>query len=403
MCSAFLALVKGDSTNTFSSSPGKALKSVVGGVKTRKFPKRIDETSRGDLGLRGVRRRRKWLSVAASSSASSARTLLQENKFFNRAVLVLCCFLYGSSYVSTKYMQNRIDAVMVTTLRFLVGSVTFLPVFLRFDANKEVISGGIEVGLWYALGFVAQGIALQNSSASKASFICALGVVVAPLLDLLFPNSGNISSSGGKQYDGKSFGRAKQPHAGAGTVGSIIRILTRWPFLPSLLACAGAAILEFGSIQDPPSISDVLLFVPPMAYSVAVWRCEKISRKLGAAHQPNQLSAYMTLTSCLASGFYAVVQGVFPRGREEWKILGALLSNRKILFFLFYEGCLATAAVSMVEQHILRRLSAAEVTLIYSMEPLFATLTSVFVGEPLTREVLIGAIFILSACVIDCL
>lgn len=350
--------------------------------------------------------RNRWQSVVCSVSSPALRwsqERLQDNKLMNRVVLIFCCFLYGSSYVSTKYMQNRIDAVMVTTLRFFVGFISFLPILLRFDAKKEVIFGGIEVGLWYALGFVTQGIALQTSSASKASFICALGVVVAPLLDLFFPSpSSDVEANDEDRVYPQR--RVVTQEYSSSMIKRIGLKLVRWPFLPSTLACVGAAILEFGSILDPPSISDVLLFVPPIAYSIAVWRCEKISRRMGDDHQPNQLSAYMTLTSFVASGFYAILQGVFPRKGAEWKSLWNAVFTREILFFLFYEGCLATAAVSSIEQHILKRLSAAEVTLIYSMEPLFATLTSIGAGvETLTREVLLGGAFILFGCYIDCM
>jgi drug/metabolite transporter (DMT)-like permease len=287
-------------------------------------------------------------------------------------------------------MQERVNANMITTLRFFVGFLSLSPLLFRNDTNKEVVTGGIEVGLWYAVGFVTQGIALQTSSASKASFICALGVVVAPVLDALFPQSQSsaISSepgSGGASKDG----------------AALLHRVLKWSFLPSIMACIGAAILEFGNLMEPAKLSDALLFIPPIAYSIAVWRCEKISRKLGNRHQPLTMTAYVTLTGFVASALYATLKGVFPLTSDACKSLLSEVWSRRMLMFLFYEGCLATAAVSIVEQYILRRLSAAEVTLVYSMEPLFATLTSIFFGERLSGAVALGATFILSACAID--
>ena len=152
-------------------------------------------------------------------------------------------------------MQERVDAVMVTTLRFLAGLISFLPAILRFDGRKEVILVGIEIGFWYALGFVTQGVALQTSSAAKASFVCALGVLVPPILDTLFPGAG----AGGDAARGRTWIRR---------------------FAPAALSCLGAFILEFGNVLEPPRLRDALLFLPPVAYSVAFWRCEKIARRL---------------------------------------------------------------------------------------------------------------------------
>ena len=127
-------------------------------------------------------------------------------------------------------MQNRVDAVIVTTLRFFAGLICFLPVFLRFEARKDVVLGGLEIGFWYALGFLAQGIALQSSSAAKASFVCALGVLVPPILDAAFPEAEGRS--------GELVAMWKQTNA-----------LRR--FIPAILSCLGAGILEFGNVHEP--------------------------------------------------------------------------------------------------------------------------------------------------------
>ena len=139
-----------------------------------------------------------------------------------------------------------------------------------------------------------------------------------------------------------------------------------------------------------------------MAYSVAFWRCEKIARKLESRHQPDVMTFYIMLVSCLLSAAYAVRCGVFPLDREAWRALRDVYTSKDMAFFLFYEGCLATALVAAVEQHVLKLLSAAEVTLIYSLEPIFATLTSVlFGGGKVQPPLFIAGTLIVSACVLD--
>ena len=308
-------------------------------------------------------------------STTSPRGSIIASKPFLQSLLILCCFLYGSSYVSTKYMQERVDAVIVTMLRFFAGLLSFLPVFLRFDGRKEVVLAGIEVGIWYAIGFVAQGISLKTSTAAKASFVCSLGVLVPPLLDTLWPKAEESS----KQKNN-----------------------VLWRFAPATIACIGAGILEFGNAMEPPRLNDFLLFLPPVAYSVAFWRCEKIARKLGSQHQPDVMTFYIMLSSCALSGLYATYCGVLPSTPGAWAALRDIYSSRDMAFFLFYEGCLATALVSALEQHILKFLSAAEVTLIYSLEPVFATVTGVlFIGEEVHPGTFVAGACICTACVLD--
>ena len=317
------------------------------------------------------------------SLASSSSNGLFTSRPVLRTLLVFCTFLYGSSYVSTKYMQERVNAVIVTTLRFLAGLISFLPVFLRFDARKDVVLGGIEIGFWYAVGFLTQGIALQTSSAAKASFVCALGVLVPPILDTVFPEA-----SAGKGGKGENIERT--------------RILRR--FAPATLSCLGAAILEFGNVLDPPQIQDALLFLPPVAYSVAFWRCEKIARKLGPRHQPEVMTFYIMLCSFLLSAAYGLHCGALPVTRAAWRELRDVYLSKDMAFFMLYEGCLATALVAAVEQHVLKLLSAAEVTLIYSLEPVFATLTSfAFGADHLQPPLYVAGSLIVSACLLDSL
>jgi hypothetical protein len=228
---------------TLSRLQSKASGSVVGS----KFIRNNNLTNDLILKIRGGK------AGMEQSLASSSSNGLFTSRPVLRTLLVFCTFLYGSSYVSTKYMQERVNAVIVTTLRFLAGLISFLPVFLRFDARKDVVLGGIEIGFWYAVGFLTQGIALQTSSAAKASFVCALGVLVPPILDTVFPEA-----SAGKGGKGENKERT--------------RILRR--FAPATLSCLGAAILEFGNVLDPPQIQDALLFAPSDSRGMArVARC----------------------------------------------------------------------------------------------------------------------------------
>ena len=98
------------------------------------------------------------------------------SKFNARLLLVTCAALYGSNFVGTKYLQRSISPYIAMFLRFLIGSVFFLPYVHGYNGDR---------GLYYALGFLVQAATLQYTSASKNSFITALSVVLIPLFDIL--------------------------------------------------------------------------------------------------------------------------------------------------------------------------------------------------------------------------
>ena len=173
-------------------------------------------------------------------------------------------------------------------------------------------------------------------------------------------------------------------------------------FIPAILSCIGAGILEFGNVHEPPQFRDTLLFLPPLAYSIAFWRCEKIACKLGPRHQPEVMTFYIMLCSFILSAAYALHCGRYRWTARHGVVCVMSVSPRTWRLFLIYEGCLATAFVSAVEQHVLRLLSAAEVTVIYSLEPIFATLTSILIGEDTVQPSLfIAGAFIVLACLLD--
>ena len=107
------------------------------------------------------------------------------SKFKARLLLVTCAALYGSNFVGTKYLQRSISPYIAMFLRFLIGSVFFLPYVHGYNGDRGLYYAGIEVGAYCALGFLVQAATLQYTSASKNSFITALSVVLIPLFDIL--------------------------------------------------------------------------------------------------------------------------------------------------------------------------------------------------------------------------
>lgn len=134
-----------------------------------------------------------WREIFGSKCKISSRVksdLLDESKnefskFHARILLVICAAMYGSNFVGTKYIQRTLAPSLTTTLRFLIGSIGFLPYVLSYKGDLKVIYCSAEIGMWGAIGFNTQAVTLQFTTASKNAFITALCVVIIPILDII--------------------------------------------------------------------------------------------------------------------------------------------------------------------------------------------------------------------------
>jgi len=173
------------------------------------------------------------------------------------------------------------------------------------------------------------------------------------------------------------------------------------PLIPPLIALVGAGILEWGSHFEAPNIRDLMLLVTPVSFSLCFWRSERLARRL-----PRDSTAFITgvmLSTCAAiSALAALVYGTLPLRWAGLATLGAKLATPAAIASLLYQGALATATTSYIEQRALNVLSAADTTLIYSLEPIFASIfAALFLREALSASSYISAAFIVSACLYD--
>lgn len=101
------------------------------------------------------------------------------------------------------------------------------------------------------MGYLAQSLALTTTTASKASFIGSLAVLVVPALDAMF---------GTKKHAGAEVARSADRIGLDGVFAAL-----NGPWFPAFLAAAGVACLELvGAEGDPPNVGDAWAFLQPI-------------------------------------------------------------------------------------------------------------------------------------------
>jgi drug/metabolite transporter (DMT)-like permease len=95
-----------------------------------------------------------------------------------------------------------ISPVLMTAFRFTITALFFLAFFYRkiFPLPRGAMFKGIVLGLFLFIGFIAQNIGLNYTTASKSAFITSLMVVLVPFIQFIVerksPTLGNALGIG---------------------------------------------------------------------------------------------------------------------------------------------------------------------------------------------------------------
>lgn len=335
-------------------------------------------------------------------------------------LLLVISGIYGSNYAAIKTMDVAgMDPFYSTIVRFAVAASVFIPAIFKVAHKQkrgDIIRGGVEIGLLNGFGYLFQAVSLEqaDSVASTVAFIASLACVVVPLLDFVIP----------------ALRKENLPPF------SIQR------FIPSILALVGVAILELygvGPFLSQPggtpgpvfSLSFATAAMQPLFFGLALWRLERLIKRCSTAeHQAaftgaNLIAvllvavAFFTISTLTTASALAGPMGVdLGEGGEQLALIPPpsviaillkriadqriLLQEPVILGALLWTGFVTTAAATLLETFAVKKLTAAEVSIIYTTEPLWGTAIAwLLLREPVGTNTWVGGVFITFACVMS--
>jgi drug/metabolite transporter (DMT)-like permease len=121
-------------------------------------------------------------------------------------LLLLAALIWGFSFVAQKTSMDYIGPFTFNGIRFILGSLSLLPLILIFSKKpsassvpsigsdrKQTVQAGLKVGLVLFVGASLQQIGLIYTTAGKAAFITGLYIVIVPLLGLFVKQRLNIN------------------------------------------------------------------------------------------------------------------------------------------------------------------------------------------------------------------
>nr|ADP02182.1 EamA domain-containing protein [Triticum aestivum]ADP02200.1 DUF6 domain-containing protein [Aegilops tauschii] len=169
------------------------------------------------------------------------RILFASKKTRSIMILNALTVIYASDIPVLKEVEALTEPAVFNMVRFVIAAIPFIPFVIRAFGDRRTRNGGLELGVWVSLAYLAQAIGLITSEAGRASFIAAFTVIVVPLIDGIF--------------------------------GASIPMLT---WFGAIVSVIGVGLLECGG--SPPCVGDVLNFLSAVFFGIHMLRTEQISR-----------------------------------------------------------------------------------------------------------------------------
>jgi drug/metabolite transporter (DMT)-like permease len=289
--------------------------------------------------------------------------LLRSRTVVAHLLLIGVVLVWGTTFSLVKAALAETTPLVFNLLRMLLAFAVLAAVnwtSLR-GLTRSDLKMGAAAGLFLGLGYQFQTSGLNHTTASKAAFITGLVVVIVPLLSAL---------------------------PGVAIPGSL-RPSTD-TYLGALLAFGGLVLLT-----TPPGSGSALF----SGIGLGEWLC------LGCAVA---FAAHLLMLARAAPRVSARRLGTLQIGFAALVMLATLPLGGRMHFHgtaivwtaLAVTALLATAAAFTIQSWAQQHLPASHTALIFTLEPVFAWLTSLlFFGERMGQRALLGAGLILAGIV----
>ena len=267
-----------------------------------------------------------------------------------RLALILTTLIWGATFPATKAALAQIPPFSFMFFRFLLGALLAVGVYLavggRLRADRELLRMSGIATIFLFLGYVAQTVGLQYTTASNSAFITVLYVIFVPIYL--------------RRFQGRTW-------------------------FPAGLALTGLWFLVHPSLEM--NVGDLWTLACAAAFGAHIACLEAYSRRGEAA----LFFLWQMVLVTLLLGPTMLLEGPTAAQIEPTAVL---------LVGLGVTGGLATGAFA-VQVWAQRVLPAQQVALIFSLEPAFAAwLAWYFLGEQMSAEGWLGSGLILTAVVI---
>jgi drug/metabolite transporter (DMT)-like permease len=279
---------------------------------------------------------------------------LLRHRFAAELVLILATAIWGGSFVVTHTAMRVVSPLPFITLRFLTAALTIAiltrPAMARISATE--VRGAGAIGLAMLAGYALQAAGLQTLSSGQTAFISALYVPIVPMLQIL--------------------------------------VLRRLPgalvWVSAALATVGMMLMAGQAGGGGAAYNRGDAFALGGAFSIAA------EITLVAMFAPRADPRRLAVTQCAFVGVCALVLSLLTGARlPAWGLWAVCAAGLGLL----------SAYLQITTNWAMRTIPATRATLIFALEPVWASIFGALAGERMGRGALAGAALILAALLIS--
>ena len=270
-------------------------------------------------------------------------------------LLLLAVVLWSTTFVVMKDSLRSVSPALLVLIRFAIASAVVYALFRRRIAfTWQNLLKGLAIGVPEYLGFMLQVTGLTMTTASKNAFITGLCVVIAPIMSFLF-----------------------------------LRENRSWKVvLALLLAVDGLWIISFGFTLRVGGMGtgDFLTLLSAFAFAVQVFMIHLFSDR--DSFYATTFFQLLAVAVC-SLGYALVTKQTLIVSSGSWPSL-------------LYLALFTTVITLLLQNRYQHDVTVAEASVIYSLEPVFATLlAALFIGERMGPAALVGGLLMFAASAIS--
>jgi drug/metabolite transporter (DMT)-like permease len=277
---------------------------------------------------------------------------MKKQKNISIITLVLMTFIWGGTFPMIKVLLSSLHPLELLAFRFLFASVAGFPFFIKqaYKYRKSLLKLAL-LGAIMWIAYYTQTIGLQYTTTSKSAFITGLYIIFTPIFALTLI-------------------REKM---------SINLVLALIIALAGLLVLSGVTLHEFSFNKG-----DLITIVSAVAFAIQIVLTniyvKDIDMKL--------ITSVQMITMCLLSFAFAGNKISFAHPLYVYAVLAFL-------------GVVAGFIAILIETYSLKYLDPDRASIIFTLEPVFAYLSSiVFLHEAVTIRGITGALLIIGSMLI---
>lgn len=266
-----------------------------------------------------------------------------------------CCLIWGTTFTVVKDVSESIDPFLLSGLRNLIATLVLLAYLCitkkwKKLLDKKSLKSGFVLGVLLGTIYISQTIGIIFTSANHSAFITCSAVILVPIILFLF---------GWEKFNKKQT-------------------------LSIIMVAIGLILLTFKSELSGFNLGDLVTLAAAVICAIHIVFSGLYVRK------------YDFLSLIFYQFFFAgLVSFVGLFSKQALNNFPPILFENDAIFNILYLGFLGTLFCYFVTVWGQKHISTTYIALIFSLEPLFASVTNYFIlNEVFTKKEFIGAVII---------